>query len=304
MYQITCNNCKQTTKVDPPKYRCKICNYPLKKYVVKEEEKSENKIVIDIQGGGTGSGSAKDKVEKTIQDIIIQKNNNDDKPQELNEKFSTQKDKKDGNYINIDFGSPKPKEEPKPEPKPEPVVNISKKETVKDLIEDKPYVKGSDSEIIMKENKNPEKEGEVVAGWVVVHTENRDHVTYELFVGDNVIGRPDGPHHVDIKIDEDPYVSRIHSFIKVTKDTFHRFRYEIFDDGSLRGGVPSTNGTFVNTHKVPDIGGVFLKDGDTIQVGETKLVFKNTDTAVDYYSAAQNVQGSDYTETVNVKGLF
>ncbi len=157
--------------------------------------------------------------------------------------------------------------------------------------------------IIIKKNKNPEKEGKIVAGWLIVHTEGKLPVTYELFEGDNVIGRPDGPHQVDIRVEDDEYVSRVHAIIHINKDFLHRFNYKLFDNGRLRGGSPSTNGTYINglTDRLPKNSRVYLHDSDTIQVGTTKLVFKNTDEADNRHSAAYSVLNTDFTNTVAIR---
>lgn len=157
--------------------------------------------------------------------------------------------------------------------------------------------------VIIKQNKNPEKSGKIVAGWLVVHTENKLPVTYELFEGRNIIGRPDGPHQVDIRVEDDEYVSRVHCVIKITKDYLHRFHYQLLDDGNLRKGAPSTNGTYINgiEERLPKNKGVYLKDSDTIQVGTTKLVFKNIDTSDNSHSAAYSVQNSEFTNTVAIQ---
>lgn len=157
--------------------------------------------------------------------------------------------------------------------------------------------------VIIKQNRNPEKDGKIVAGWLVVHTEKKLPVTYELFEGDNIIGRPDGPHQVDIRIEDDEYVSRVHALIRIKKDFLHRFDYELLDDGSLRRGSLSTNGTYINGNeeRLPRDKVVFLRDNDTIQVGTTKLVFKSTDSTDDLHDAANSVLSSDFTNTVAIR---
>ena len=157
--------------------------------------------------------------------------------------------------------------------------------------------------VIIKRNLNPEKDGKIIGGWLVVHTEGRKPVTYELFEGANVIGRPDGPHHVDIRVEDDEYVSRIHSIITIKKDFLHRFYYELSDSGKLRRGHPSTNGTYINARpeRLPKNYVVHLRDGDTIQVGTTKLVFKNIDNSDNLESAAHSVIETDFTSTVAIR---
>ncbi|HRI27998.1 MAG TPA: FHA domain-containing protein [Chitinophagales bacterium] len=179
---------------------------------------------------------------------------------------------------------------------------IDIKTILEKLKPDEKIEKSVTGQVIIKENKNPEKSGKIVAGWLVVHTEGKLPVTYELFEGKNVIGRPDGPHHVDIRVEDDEYVSRIHALIYINKDFLHRFSYRLADDGSLRGGHPSTNGTYINgiTDRLPKDSSVFLRDADTVQVGTTKMVFKSTDVSDDHYSAANSVLNTEFTNTVAI----
>ncbi len=187
---------------------------------------------------------------------------------------------------------------------PEPQVDIVEKVKVAEQLKaDEKIEKSLTGPVIVKRNKNPEKTGKIIAGWLIVHTEGKLPVTYELFEGDNVIGRPDGPHHVDIRIEDDEYVSRVHAILRITKGYLHRFRYSLLDDGSLRGGSPSTNGVFINgiEERLPKDKAVFMRDSDTVQVGVTKLVFKNTDSAIDLASAANSVVNTDFTNTVAIR---
>ncbi len=298
---IRCYNCKSETIVNAPDYRCKVCNYPLKNYLPSEPEKPKSKIVIDIEHEDPASKG-------TLHELLIKNKGgkSDDSvktPEAPKEPVVSPQDREvpAGNHVNIDINSGQKVValEPKVE-KPD----FTRADQLREAISDKPILpKSSPSRIIMKENHNPEKLDKVVAGWLVTHTEDRDHVTYNLYLGDNIMGRPDGPHHIDIKIENDPYVSRIHSRIRVTKDYLHRFRFELLDDGLERGGVPSTNGTYINGNsiRIPSDRGVFLKNGDTVQVGETKMVFKSVDEFEDFQSAAISVQGTDFTQTIHIK---
>ena len=141
---------------------------------------------------------------------------------------------------------------------------------------------------------------DTITGWLIVHTENKEPISYNLYLGDNFFGTPADGYQVDIPIDSDRYVSRCHANLKVSKDFLNRFHYELIDDGSRRPKGPSTNGTYINgnSSRLPKDHRVFLKDGDTIQIGETKLVFKTTDKSKDVIDAATNVINSDYTGTV------
>jgi len=171
-------------------------------------------------------------------------------------------------------------------------------ERIKKRSLEKANTSGHTGKIDLKKNENPDKKDKVVTGWIVRHTESKSPVTYELFEGDNRIGRPDGPHHLDIKIADDRYISRVHCNLRISKDYLHRFRYELVEsDGT------STNGTFINGNekRLPEGKVVFLLDDDTIQVGETKFVFKSILSSINHEDAASDVMEQDYTRTVAVQ---
>ena len=270
MAKVKCYNCKKITPVVAPNYRCKYCNYPLNKYVEQDEEPKEDVIIEKIK--------QENPEDLTIHDLYRHHQHAEEENQ------------------------------PEPDPKGSILEKLHKEQPEADILlnklkPDETIKSAPTGAIILKQNLNPDKTGKIVAGWLVVHTENRRPVTYELFAGDNVIGRPDGPHHVDVRVEDDEYVSRVHAYISITKDFLHRFHYELLDSGKYRNGTPSTNGTYING--IPDRlarnKSVFLRDGDTIQVGTTKLVFKSVDATFSDYSAVSSVTERDYTETVAIK---
>lgn len=181
--------------------------------------------------------------------------------------------------IKINLGKDKPKPKPTKPTKPTPPTNPDVTKVV---------------------NK---KEGKLVGGWLVVHTENKEPVSYDLYEGKNFFGTEAEGYKVDIPVIGDKYVSRSHAHIEVSKDFLHRFIYLLKDDGTGRKQGASLNGTFVNGKKdrLPKDRSVYLRDGDTIQIGETKLVFKSTDSAHDVEDAVTSVLQSDYTKTILLK---
>lgn len=287
MAKVECYNCKRLTIVISPKFRCQICNYPLHKYIEQSEPQPEDKVikdidqqdqtppvVINITGSGTEGGDgiqigSEPKGVEKIEPIVP--------PKETNINIQTSESFKSADHSDL----------------------IAELRASLDAIKEKnDEISGHTGVVVQKvENLNPDKKGKVIGGWLVVHTENKKHLTYELFEGDNVIGRPDGPHHLDIKVDNDSYVSRVHCTVVVSKDFMHRFKYELKDSEG------STNGTYINAYekRLPKGESVFLQDGDTIQVGETKMVFKNTNSSVNFRDAASHVLDNDYTATVAIK---
>ena len=265
MAKMECPNCAQLTPVIPPDYRCKFCKYPLNK-------EQENKVNINI---GEDSGSQDVDPDKTIHEELL-----------------------DDGGINIDLSG-------MDQQSAEPLVQAVQ-ESTPPHIEAEPDNDSNDGDgTLIKstpsiQNDQRSKDGEIVAGWLIVHTEEKDPVYYNLYVGENFFGTEAEGYKVDIPIHGDRYVSRSHANIQVSKDFTHRFHYELLDDGSRRPQGPSLNGTYVNgnSDRLPQDSKVFLQDGDTIQVGETKLVFKTTMESHDVEEAATSVLNTDYTATV------
>lgn len=265
MAKIQCYNCKKITPVVAPKYRCRFCNYPLNKYVQALDSQNSEEIIIDNPVIPEPTPPIVVEVQPPIPIV---------NPEKVEDVLQENKNALDD------------------------IQTLLSK-----LRPDEKVEKAPTGAVIVKENLNPEKAGKIVAGWLVVHTENKIPVTYELFEGDNIIGRPDGPHQVDIRVEDDEYVSRVHAFIRIAKDYVHRFRYELRDDGSLRKGHVSTNGTYINGNpeRLPREKPVFLRDGDTIQVGTTKMVFKSVNETDDQFSAFNSVARTNFTETVSIR---
>ena len=143
-------------------------------------------------------------------------------------------------------------------------------------------------------------------GWLVVHDENVDQQTHPLRIGKQVIGRKSVSRPCDIMIDtDDPYMGRNHCILEVKPS--RSGSYEFFlSDVKMTNGMPeqmSTNGTFVNAQPAPlrpkDM--VYLKDGDTIQMGKTKVVIKTLITVASAQDASRIVQDMDYAPTVIIK---
>jgi len=86
--------------------------------------------------------------------------------------------------------------------------------------------------------------------------------------GCNIIGRKG-----DIKIENDPYISRRNCQIEVRK-TGSKAAFILTDDGSFSdSGEPSANGTFHNGTRLSKYDKILLSKGDKIRVGHTELVF-------------------------------
>jgi hypothetical protein len=110
-----------------------------------------------------------------------------------------------------------------------------------------------------------------VVGWLIVHTEHRKTETFDLYEGINYIGRKKKDAKANsIVIEDDPFVSRTHAFIKC-KTTNGGFQYLLYDGD---GSKSSANGVFLNGNDSKIKESCLLEENDTVQIGTTKLVFK------------------------------
>ncbi|WP_162794241.1 FHA domain-containing protein [Runella rosea] len=143
-------------------------------------------------------------------------------------------------------------------------------------------------------------------GWLVVHDENAPEQTHTLRVGRQVIGRQNTTAPCDIMITtQDVYMSRNHCILEVKPSRTGGFEY-LLSDRKMTNGIPelmSANGTFVNAFENPlqpnDM--VYLNDGDTIQLGQTKVVIKTIRTVTNADDATRLVRDTEYTPTVFIK---
>lgn len=153
---------------------------------------------------------------------------------------------------------------------------------------------------------SPRPSGPAELGWLVVHDENAEQQTHPLRIGRQVIGRKSVSRPCDIMIEtDDPYMGRNHCILEVKPSRSGSYEFFI-SDVKMTSGIPeqmSTNGTYVNAHPTPlkpkDM--VYLKDGDTIQMGKTKVVIKTLISAASAQDASRIVQDTDYSPTVIIK---
>lgn len=133
-------------------------------------------------------------------------------------------------------------------------------------------------------------------GWLVIHDEYTDTYTFDLRKGINRIGRQSDstPRDVTIAIHtKDKYMSRHHCNIEVQwLERESRHEYVLTDRNS-------SNGTFVNAGKrLSKRAAISLQDGDTIQVGRTKLVLKLPTSVENSQAAQRSVEQADYLKTI------
>lgn len=137
-----------------------------------------------------------------------------------------------------------------------------------------------------------------IAGWLITHIEDKEKVAFELKEGKNFIGRHTNKNTPDVSL-HDVFVSRQHAVLVVRTNEKYEYEYFIADNADVQG-KPSLNGTFINGNETA-IGDeiVKLKDGDTIQVGITKLVLKTSEVAIDVDDAVKLVEKTEYKKTVD-----
>lgn len=134
-------------------------------------------------------------------------------------------------------------------------------------------------------------------GWLVVHDEQTPEQTLSLKPGKNIVGRASESKPADVPIrTEDRYMSRNHCVLEVSQLPSGQWEYLLSDIGS-------TNGTFLNgkpNSRLREQMQVVLTDGDTIQIGRTKVVLKTIQQAGNAQNARQTVLLSGYTPTIIV----
>jgi hypothetical protein len=146
--------------------------------------------------------------------------------------------------------------------------------------------------------KNEEEIGATInaapAGWLIRHTENMFAANFAIHAGLNFIGRKQHPSlRPFIVMEDDAFISRLQCVV-YAEDSNSLFY--ISDPSAFNNGKTSSNGTFLNGSNQPITARQPLEDGDTIQVGVTKFVFRIAHAAIDQLAAA--VAQNPYTQTV------
>ena len=180
--------------------------------------------------------------------------------------------------------------------------NLEKLNQVKKMLQEELAIKKSKfdkkhSDIRKQANFEEEKETKPVAGWLIVHTENKKTVTFDLYEGINFIGRKKKDDKANnIVIEDDPFVSRTHAFIKC-KEAGGRLQSVLYDGD---GSKPSVNGVFVNGNEARIHQQYALKENDTVQIGATKLVFKVKKDNRSLTGELEDVMHTDFIRTIDI----
>lgn len=136
-----------------------------------------------------------------------------------------------------------------------------------------------------------------VVGWLIVHTENKKAETFDLYEGINYIGRKKKDDKANsILIENDPFVSRTHAFIKCN-EAGGKLQYVLYDGD---GNKQSINGVFLNGNDVRIHQHCSLKENDTVQIGTTKLVFKIKKDHRSITGELEEVMRTDFIRTIDI----
>jgi hypothetical protein len=136
-------------------------------------------------------------------------------------------------------------------------------------------------------------------GWLIRHTENKSHTHFALWSGENPIGRSFVVNKRNIQIEDDHYVSRYHAVLLVMPLPIG-YAFEIADDGRYNQNAPSSNGTYVNgsDSRLKPNEMRLLKEGDTIQIGTTKLVLRINQSSKSVSGIVEEVSKTQFVRTV------
>jgi pSer/pThr/pTyr-binding forkhead associated (FHA) protein/phage FluMu protein Com len=155
--------------------------------------------------------------------------------------------------------------------------------------------KNPDSTNIMEEKTQIDAE----MGWLVVHTENMESKTFPLKIGRNRIGRLTSTNvsNLEIRLEGDTYISRKHCIIEVI-ERGGRINYILQEFQ----GASSLNGTWLNedNHRITQTDQLYLEDGETIQIGRTKVVLKTKKMVRNAAAARQQVGKTAIAQTIIV----
>lgn len=131
--------------------------------------------------------------------------------------------------------------------------------------------------------------------WLIRHTENQPAKSFPVYPGNNVIGRNAQPGKQCIAIEDDTYLSRVHALLYAHTGMMG-FEFVIDDSASANESKPSKNGTYINGNTERITKKVKLSEGDTIQVGITKLVLKLNKEPI--HKIVHEVEESEFIKTV------
>jgi len=160
-----------------------------------------------------------------------------------------------------------------------------------------------DQTIILSYSSNPVPVEYKVSppGWLLIHTEDKPMTVFALAYGENYIGRKAHPSLSPfIVIEEDNYLSRVHAGVSIEYDQ-DIYSFFLRDAEMIKEERPSKNGTYLNGVNTRIREKLILKDGDTVQVGMTKLVIRMNGVDKSIEKIMEEVLISDHVATIKLE---
>jgi hypothetical protein len=140
----------------------------------------------------------------------------------------------------------------------------------------------------------------IVLGWLIIHTENKPAITFNLYPGVNYLGRKKRDDDANyIIVEEDPFISRTHAFIKC-RPVNGQYEFKLYDGD---GSKPSVNGVYLNGQEKRVNKYCLLNEDDTIQLGNTKLMFRKNKDSSSESQEIEAVLKTDYIKTIGVEKM-
>ena len=135
--------------------------------------------------------------------------------------------------------------------------------------------------------------------YLIVHSEGQPVKPYPLFEGKNYIGRKMHPTLKPfVALEDDEFTSRVHAVVYIDNNSDSRLFF-IDDSAESNEGKTSKNGTFLNGNKQRITRRLKIEDHDTIQVGETKLIFRINAKSLD--DIMKEVEKGNYIQTIVIR---
>lgn len=190
---------------------------------------------------------------------------------------------------------------PPPPPRPEPMGNYPPPPPVNPLRQAPPPPPMQQQQQQQRQpqwSPPPMQSSNDEVGWLIVHDEKTPPKTLNLAIGKNIIGRGKDAHHIlDVG---DKYMSRRHCVVEVVQGSSGEYQYIVYDYGHDSPSDSSTNGTFLNANvkRLENRDEMYLKHGDVVQIGRTKVVLQTLSEAGSSNKAMETVIRTPYAKTV------
>ncbi len=136
-----------------------------------------------------------------------------------------------------------------------------------------------------------------IPGWLVVHDERTRTQSYTLLPGKNMIGRGDSAIKQErfFRIQtKDSFMAQVHFSISACMTQQGNWTFLIADESATNSIVLNAD----RNKKVPQGIKHPIIDGDVIQAGRTKIVFKSSQSVENKEEAEEKVKSSAFLKTI------